>query len=743
MSLSPSVCSTCSVYRWHEQRLQSLERRPCSRRNHCHAGQRLSAVLTVATLRCCSRADRLRNAARESHASHRPQDTDFKLQDAAREARVVFCILCRGSSSKDAWPKSPEGVRSLGNTRDDVARSLMAALGRDSPEAAVVLVFEDTRQTRSRQWWVLTSGFLEHEVTEYSVLRQCQRLAQSIHDEHSADDESGRRAALEARPHGACLLPSRDSLQETAATLFEALGCENSVLVLLDETFPPLPVTAPSASADVPEARRAVFVLGLREELNTEQLECFARAAVEKRWSVLRLSMGWVGEFTSKVVARLQALHSCQQLLKSLGVLKHWKQTGSLNTLHGWPCPDSREQELFLRDGPLVHFCLPVQAPLQELSCDPTSSSAAACSLLARSCIAGLWRAHHAWDRCRLSFAFTCGAVVTVTRRFKGRFQGRRATEYCVLKELRELVDAALQEHMQKGNLAKAAMPGRRACTVQLPTNGLLPTLPYRRDGTLQLYLESRSDVLCSEVSASELLQALWKPLAEKDAPSCMVCLVLFTSRASSPFRFSADWQGVASPRLPDTDHFTLLCALQSALLGADGSGAELLAQADVFCVSEKRMRMPRDALQLYQEFRGNLAAIARPAQAGTSIEMTLSVQITHPRFNNIAREWRCKWSADGEKASLKAAQAALEEVLPEIKKVDGLGSVQRVVCGGCLDFKVVVKLPADKFGDWEKTKFAPEEAFLGKLKGIEGISIVETQTYTLEEVVEVPRSKI
>ena len=217
------------------------------------------------------------------------------------------------------------------------------------------------------------------------------------------------------------------------------------------------------------------------------------------------------GEFTSKVVARLQALHSCQQLLKSLGVLKHWKQTGSLNTLRGWPCPNSREQELFLRDGPLVHFCVPVQAPLQELSCDPTSSSAAACSLLARSCIAGLWRAHHAWGRCRLSFAFTCGAVVTVTRRFKGRFQGRRATEYCVLKELRELVDAALQERMQKGNLAKAAMPGRRACTVQLPTNGLLPTLPYRRDGTLQLHLESRSDMLCrdaSEVSASELLQA-------------------------------------------------------------------------------------------------------------------------------------------------------------------------------------------------------------------------------------------
>ena len=44
------------------------------------------------------------------------------------------------------------------------------------------------------------------------------------------------------------------------------------------------------------------------------------------------------------------------------------------------------------------------------------------------------------------------------------------------------------------------------------------------------------------------------------------------------------------------------------------------------------------------------------------------------------------------------------------------------------------MKLSADKFPDWEKTGFAPEAAFL-ELKAIEGISTVETQTYTLEEV--------
>ncbi|CAE7505025.1 unnamed protein product [Symbiodinium natans] len=103
--------------------------------------------------------------------------------------------------------------------------------------------------------------------------------------------------------------------------------------------------------------------------------------------------------------------------------------------------------------------------------------------------------------------------------------------------------------------------------------------------------------------------------------------------------------------------------------------------------------------------------------------------------FDNIAREWRCKWSADNDKASLDEAQGALDSVLADVKSVDGVKSVQRVVCGGCLDFKVVVKLPADKFGDWENAGFAPEEAFLDKLKAIDGISTVETQTYTLEEV--------
>ncbi len=57
--------------------------------------------------------------------------------------------------------------------------------------------------------------------------------------------------------------------------------------------------------------------------------------------------------------------------------------------------------------------------------------------------------------------------------------------------------------------------------------------------------------------------------------------------------------------------------------------------------------------------------------------------------FDTIAREWRCKWSGEGDKKSLADAQKALNEILPAIKSIDGVKSVHRVVCGGNLDFKV------------------------------------------------------
>ena len=44
--------------------------------------------------------------------------------------------------------------------------------------------------------------------------------------------------------------------------------------------------------------------------------------------------------------------------------------------------------------------------------------------------------------------------------------------------------------------------------------------------------------------------------------------------------------------------------------------------------------------------------------------------------FDTVAREWRCKWSPDGDKASLVAAQEALNAVIDTVKAVDGVKGV-------------------------------------------------------------------
>jgi hypothetical protein len=44
---------------------------------------------------------------------------------------------------------------------------------------------------------------------------------------------------------------------------------------------------------------------------------------------------------------------------------------------------------------------------------------------------------------------------------------------------------------------------------------------------------------------------------------------------------------------------------------------------------------------------------------------------------------------------------------------------------------QVSTALPMEKFGEWEKKEFAPEQDFIAELKKIEGVSAVETQTLT------------
>lgn len=103
--------------------------------------------------------------------------------------------------------------------------------------------------------------------------------------------------------------------------------------------------------------------------------------------------------------------------------------------------------------------------------------------------------------------------------------------------------------------------------------------------------------------------------------------------------------------------------------------------------------------------------------------------------FDTIAREWRFKWSPENDKKSLAVAQQTLVLFQSALASIDGVKSVQRIVCGGCLDFNVIIALPADKFGSWEQKGFTPESDFIAAINAVPGITSLETQTYALTQV--------
>mmetsp|Transcript_29486 Transcript_29486/g.43548 ORF Transcript_29486/g.43548 Transcript_29486/m.43548 type:complete len:146 (+) Transcript_29486:96-533(+) len=104
--------------------------------------------------------------------------------------------------------------------------------------------------------------------------------------------------------------------------------------------------------------------------------------------------------------------------------------------------------------------------------------------------------------------------------------------------------------------------------------------------------------------------------------------------------------------------------------------------------------------------------------------------------FNRVCREWRCKYEGDkSDSESLEAIAKVVDELLPEIKKASKDATVNRLVCGGCLDFKLMTTVPLEDFGPWEEAGHPPEKEFLEKIKAIPGVSLVETQTITNMEI--------
>lgn len=99
-------------------------------------------------------------------------------------------------------------------------------------------------------------------------------------------------------------------------------------------------------------------------------------------------------------------------------------------------------------------------------------------------------------------------------------------------------------------------------------------------------------------------------------------------------------------------------------------------------------------------------AFMRSPASTMQRMKLSMIEITTGVEFNTIAREWRLKWSDDDNKKSLASVQQTLVVFTNALKKIDGVKSVQRIVCGGCLDFKVITALSADKYADWVSFHF-------------------------------------
>jgi hypothetical protein len=128
---------------------------------------------------------------------------------------------------------------------------------------------------------------------------------------------------------------------------------------------------------------------------------------------------------------------------------------------------------------------------------------------------------------------------------------------------------------------------------------------------------------------------------------------------------------------------------------------------------------------------------LVRRCPSSASVALNVDLANGSMSFDRVCREWRCKYTGDKSTSeSLEAIAKVVDEYLPQLKATASKSAVvNRLVCGACLDFKLMTTVPLEDFGVWEAKDFAPEADFLEKIKAIDGVSMVETQTITNMEI--------
>ena len=128
----------------------------------------------------------------------------------------------------------------------------------------------------------------------------------------------------------------------------------------------------------------------------------------------------------------------------------------------------------------------------------------------------------------------------------------------------------------------------------------------------------------------------------------------------------------------------------------ASPSRSKILDLATNFTTNPKTMKA---SLALFATIAARATAFTPSAHVGRRSMSANSVPLANGAmsFDRVCREWRCKY--EGDKAtseSLEAISKVVDEFLPQIKAISSGVTVNRVVCGGCLDFKLMTTVSSD-----------------------------------------------
>lgn len=120
------------------------------------------------------------------------------------------------------------------------------------------------------------------------------------------------------------------------------------------------------------------------------------------------------------------------------------------------------------------------------------------------------------------------------------------------------------------------------------------------------------------------------------------------------------------------------------------------------------------------------MAVAAAGAAAGTLLALVLHRRRRAQRkaqlleqapgilYDTVAREWRCKVHS---REGLGVAQQAWKDWARITSEIPGVVRVQRLCCGTCLDFRIVVSMRADAYPAWKERGHYPESEFLSSLR--------------------------